>query len=179
MTSPEITTSLRNNHVSFIHLIGQLNGEQLKRAAPHRWNPAQQLEHIYLSFRPVLLAFRLPKFIPRLLFGTSKRESRDYDTLVRDYQTKLQQGGKSPSTYEPATEVNSLKRLLQLEKSVDRLCHIIDRLTEEELDRYLLPHPLLGKLTMREMLYFTSYHVTHHHQQVESIISSNDNTKII
>lgn len=172
MTTPEITTSLRNNHASFIHLIGQLNGEQLKRSQPHQWNPAQQLEHIYLSVRPVLLAFQLPRFIPRLLFGTAKQKSRDYDTLVRDYQIKLQQGGKSPSTYVPATEVNTIRRLLQLEKSVDRLCHIIDRWTEEELDHYLLPHPLLGKLTMREMLYFTIYHVTHHHQQVGNILKN-------
>jgi uncharacterized damage-inducible protein DinB len=91
---------------------------------------------------------------------------------VRDYQAKLQHGGKSPSTYVPAITVNSVKRLLQLEKSVDRLCHIIDGLTEEELDRYLLPHPLLGKLTMREMLYFTIYHVTHHHRQVETNLSN-------
>lgn len=171
MTSPEITTGLRNNHVSFIHLIGQLNGEQLKQSQPHQWNPAQQLEHIYLSFRPVLLAFQLPRFIPRLLFGVAKRKSRDYDTLVRDYQTKLQQGGKAPSAYVPTATVNSIKRLLQLERSVDRLCHIIDGLTEEQLDRYLLPHPLLGKLTMREMLYFTIYHVTHHHRQVEKNLS--------
>ena len=171
MNKSEITTSLRNNHQSFIHLIGQLNGEQLKQSQPHQWNPAQQLEHIYLSFRPVLLAFQLPRFIPRLLFGVAKRKSRDYDTLVRDYQTKLQQGGKAPSAYVPTATVNSIKRLLQLERSVDRLCHIIDGLTEEQLDRYLLPHPLLGKLTMREMLYFTIYHVSHHHRQVEKNLS--------
>lgn len=167
MTSPEITTSLRNNYVSFIHLIGQLNGEQIKQSRPHQWNPSQQLEHIYLSVRPVLLAFQLPQVIPRLLFGKANRKSRDYDTLVRDYQAKLKQGGKSPSAYVPAIIVNSVKRLLQLEKSIDRLCRIVDRLSEEELDLYLLPHPLLGKLTMREMHYFTIYHVTHHHQQVE------------
>ncbi len=172
MTSPEITTSLRNNHASFVHLIGQLNGEQLSRSQPHQWNPSQQLEHIYLSVRPVLLAFQLPRFIPRLLFGKANRKSRDYDTLVRDYQAKLQQGGKAPAAYVPTTGSNTIKRLLQLEKAIDQLCHIIDRLTEEELDHYLLPHPLLGKLTMREMLYFTIYHVTHHHQQVGNILKN-------
>ena len=172
MTSPEITTSLRKNHASFVHLIGQLNAEQLKRSQLHQWNPSQQLEHIYLSVRPVLLAFQLPLFIPRLLFGTAKQKSRDYDTLVRDYQAKLHQGGKSPSAYVPTKAANTIKRLLELEKTVDRLCHIIDGLTEEELDRYLLPHPLLGKLTMREMLYFTIYHVTHHHRQVEKSLSN-------
>jgi len=31
----------------------------------------------------------------------------------------------------------------------------------------LLPHPLLGKVTVREMLYFTIHHVQHHHALVE------------
>jgi hypothetical protein len=31
-----------------------------------------------------------------------------------------------------------------------------------------LPHPLLGKLTLREMIYFTIYHVQHHHKLVQN-----------
>jgi hypothetical protein len=30
------------------------------------------------------------------------------------------------------------------------------------LDEYLLPHPLIGKLTIREILYFTIYHNLRH-----------------
>ncbi|NBX80802.1 MAG: DinB family protein, partial [Flavobacteriales bacterium] len=37
-----------------------------------------------------------------------------------------------------------------------------DNFTEDDLDKYVLPHPLLGKLTLREMLCFTIYHVKHH-----------------
>ncbi len=37
---------------------------------------------------------------------------------------------------------------------------------EEDLDRYVLPHPLLGKLTLREMLCFTLYHNYHHVRNV-------------
>jgi hypothetical protein len=33
---------------------------------------------------------------------------------------------------------------------------------ESELDSYILPHPILGKLTIREMLFFTLYHDTLH-----------------
>jgi hypothetical protein len=33
---------------------------------------------------------------------------------------------------------------------------------EGKLDHYILPHPLLGKLTLREMLFFTIYHNEHH-----------------
>jgi hypothetical protein len=31
-----------------------------------------------------------------------------------------------------------------------------------------LPHPLLGKLTLREMLYFTAYHADHHRHSIEA-----------
>ena len=32
----------------------------------------------------------------------------------------------------------------------------------DDLDKYVLPHPLLGKVTLREMLYFTIHHNEHH-----------------
>jgi hypothetical protein len=33
---------------------------------------------------------------------------------------------------------------------------------EAPLDRYCLPHPALGRLTVREMLFFSLYHNAHH-----------------
>jgi hypothetical protein len=38
----------------------------------------------------------------------------------------------------------------------------VRRWSETSLDAVLLPHPLLGKLTAREMLQFTVYHTAHH-----------------
>jgi len=49
----------------------------------------------------------------------------------------------------------------------DKLCRKTMKHSEAALDKYILPHPLLGKLTLREMLYFTAYHVAHHKQLVE------------
>jgi hypothetical protein len=43
----------------------------------------------------------------------------------------------------------------------------LNKFTEEELDKYILPHPLLGKLTIREMMFFTIYHVLHHQMMTE------------
>jgi hypothetical protein len=33
---------------------------------------------------------------------------------------------------------------------------------DDQLDHYIAPHPLLGKLTLRELCYFTIYHAGHH-----------------
>ena len=38
----------------------------------------------------------------------------------------------------------------------------IDQWSESSLDRFKLLHPLLGRLTLREMLFFTIFHNEHH-----------------
>jgi uncharacterized damage-inducible protein DinB len=38
--------------------------------------------------------------------------------------------------------------------------------TEEQLDNYCVAHPILGKLTMRELAYFTIYHNIHHMETI-------------
>ena len=58
------------------------------------------------------------------------------------------------------------KSLQKLGKLVQKLCGRLSKYTEEEFDQYILPHPLMGKLTLREMLYFTIYHVQHHDRQI-------------
>jgi len=40
---------------------------------------------------------------------------------------------------------------------------------DEDLDHFLLPHPLLGKITLREMLYFTDFHILHHNDLMHKI----------
>ena len=50
---------------------------------------------------------------------------------------------------------------------VTRLAGAIEGWSESALDRYRLPHPLLGKLTVREMLLFTFYHHEHHANTVK------------
>ncbi|MBN8578769.1 MAG: DinB family protein [Cytophagales bacterium] len=54
-----------------------------------------------------------------------------------------------------------------LTNEVTKLASKLNRFSEAELDLYILPHPLLGKLTLREMIYFTCYHVQHHQELVK------------
>ncbi len=47
-------------------------------------------------------------------------------------------------------------------KSSADLAAALGMWTEQELDEYQLPHPLIGNLTVREMLFFTIYHSLRH-----------------
>ena len=166
MEIAEIQQRLTRNHATFTGFIGQLSDVVANNAMPGKWTPIQQLSHISKSVSPVKLAFTLPKFALRLIFGRSNRASRSYDDLVARYKGKLEAGGKSTTRFLPDSTCDRRQLLQMLDRHVEILSGKITRFSEPELDEFILPHPLLGKLTLREMLYFTIYHVEHHHAQI-------------
>jgi hypothetical protein len=47
------------------------------------------------------------------------------------------------------------------------ICESFNSYAEEGLDRMVLPHPLLEKMSIWEFFYLMSYHVTHHLDQTK------------
>jgi hypothetical protein len=169
MTKQQLQEELQRHHHAFTNYIKGLSPKQLESAPADKWNALQQAEHLIKSVGPVNMALSLPLFILRLLFGKANRKSRSYDELVAKYQSKLQAGGRAPGRFVPGgTEKNTEVLEGKLLGLVNSLQHKINTLTEDQLDQFILPHPLLGKLTLREMIYFTIYHVQHHHRLVQN-----------
>jgi hypothetical protein len=63
-------------------------------------------------------------------------------------------------------------------REVTTLNKRLKKYSEASLDELILPHPLLGKLTLREMLYFTIYHAGHHHHLIETALSEENQTTL-
>jgi hypothetical protein len=167
MEKEELKHLLLLQHDNYIKRIQSLNDGQLLIASPGKWNAVQLLDHIVRSVSPVSLALSLPAFLLRLIFGTANRKSRSYEELVARYHDKLKAGGRASGRFVPPPKTDSVEKLsANLSKVVQALARRIDRFSETQLDQLILPHPLLGKLTLREMLYFTIYHVQHHQKQL-------------
>jgi hypothetical protein len=166
MTRSEIVTRLRDDHKRFAVMISSQTDEDFTRCAAGKWSPGHQLDHIYRSVLPLRRAVKLPALVPRVLFGKPNRGSRSYEEVVARYQEKLADGGKASGAFLPKPiEIrhrNSL--LIKMTDTAYALARSIEKMDEQKLDGILLPHPLLGKLTLREMLHFTIYHVGHHHK---------------
>lgn len=168
MQVTELKKQLIQTHTEFTNTIVALNeSDFLHSAVGNKWNAGQQLQHIVMSVSPLIWALRLPKFVLKMWFGKANRKSRSYDELVSRYKQKLADGGRAPARFSPKNIAFSQKVIVQnkLLKLVEKLCSMQSKFSDEELDLFILPHPLLGKLTIREMYYFTLYHVQHHHQQ--------------
>lgn len=164
MNKTDIITQLQTNHQQFADYIASLTTPEFLHHKDDKWTPAQHADHIVKSVSPVVMAFGLPKIAPRLLFGKSKRQGRTYDALVEKYKEKLSKGGKASGRFVPKEVGLQEQRLLPkaIMYYTNQLCKKIEKMDEGHLDTYILPHPLLGKLTFREMLFFTDYHVKHH-----------------
>lgn len=171
--SSELLQQIKTHHEAYFDMLAALPEDVFFSSYNDKWSPAMQLDHIQISIRPVLLAFSLPKFLLRFLFGKPNRPSRTYEALVEKYQGKLKQGGKAPAAFEPKAGRDRNAMIAKTQHTANKLIKVLSKWDESEWEHYLLPHPLLGKLTLREMIYFTIYHVQHHHALVLKYYKNN------
>lgn len=147
---------------------GGLPVEDLFLRLPGEWAPIDDLRHLVRVNAALARGLGYPRALLRVRFGRPARESWTYDRLAVIYDALLSTGVKSPAPFEPRTGVVADReayrdRVLGQWRSVNaELLGRIGRLTESALDRAALPHPGLGLLTLREMLFFTIHHDLHH-----------------
>ena len=132
---------------------------------PIKWSIAQNIKHLTISVATTKYAFSFPKLILRLYVGTPNRISRTYDELVTKYKLKLEQGGKAGKRFvpKPSSQEEKKEKMLGIFlKVTNKLVSSIEKKwNDAQLDQYIAPHPLLGKITLRELCYFTIYHTEH------------------
>lgn len=161
---PQIISALNEKIDAFNNYISPLSEAQFQAAPDGKWSAGQTLDHLIRAIKPLQLAYRLPKFALLILFGKTNRPSRTYDELVTKYKTKLTAGGKARGPFVPPVTSFEKKEALirKYEEQKQKLITKVEKQSEKDLDTYILPHPLLGKVTLREMLFFTIHHNEHH-----------------
>lgn len=166
MNTTAIIQSLTQNHQDFIQYLDTLSATEYEYSVSPKWSAGQQLAHIVLCVKPLVQVFSMDAGTVEKMFGRTDRPGRNYGMMLNDYREKLNEGGAAPGRYVPETATFDQRTELSqlLTNMISELNKKIGNFSEQELDTLHIPHPLLGNLTMREMLYNAVYHVTHHHQ---------------
>lgn len=164
MTISQLQSELSKRHTAFCDYITTLSAEEFLFAKPGKWTAGQQLDHIRRAVSLLPLGLSLPSFIRRLFFG-KPRTGLQYDALVTRYRGVLDRGGKASGVFipKPVGFDERKKITVKIQNSITRINSYLAEYSEASLDSTCLPHPLLGKITLREMMMFTVYHVEHHH----------------
>gem|GEM_PF-4955872 len=88
--------------------------------------------------------------------------------VVDNYHAALTKSISATGAFVPLTPNPDLRLLLdEFTQTNDALVNHITDWTEEELNKYVIPHPLMGPLTVGEMMLFTAYHTRHHLEIME------------
>lgn len=136
------------------------------------WSPEKNLRHLIKATQPIYLGLMSPKFT-LFVFGAGKEKSRTISEIKAAYLAKLNAGGGAgvftPIGEHSKVEPEAQKKLVQdFTKLFGKYKQKISSWNEEDLDKYNMPHPILGNLTIREMLLFSLFHLFHHSEKVEA-----------
>jgi len=170
----EIAANLRRLHEESERFLAALSPKVFVTPQGEKWSPADHVRHLAKSTFPLPRALGFPKVLIRLRFGGHRGASRSFVALREDYRGRLRAGGTAgkfapaPKPLPDDPEAYRLRVLAAWRTAATSLHSEILRWPEPALDRYRLPHPLLGSLTVREMLFFTLYHNAHHLNLVAS-----------
>ncbi len=158
-------TALKDAFKKVSEFINGLTEQQYQQRPDGKWSPAEHFSHLTKSAYPVTSALKQPKFIFRA-FGTSKTGSVSMEDLEKRYRQLLSEGVKAPKGMVPVEKdlLDKTRMLNNWETIINKFRPRLEKWSENDLDKYKAPHPALGKITFREMLYFTIFHTRHHLQ---------------
>ncbi len=136
------------------------------------WSPAGHIRHLIRSTDPLTRAMHLPRLLLGLRFGRRRGPVEGYEALRLRYLAALEAGGTA-GRFTPAPEpdpADPLARRAEIladwSRAIIELTAVIPRWPPAALARYQLPHPLLGLLSIHDLLGFTVYHTAHHLRRI-------------
>lgn len=136
------------------------------------WSPAFHIRHLRKTSSAILTGLKLPRLVLTLRFGRRSGGSRSYTEMHTLYLAAIAAGAQAgPFTpkEEPAAANLTERRpeILNRWTSVTvEFTNAVADWSEDALDTSQMPHPLLGTLSVREMLFFTVFHTAHHLRRV-------------
>jgi hypothetical protein len=161
-TKLEILAALESNARSIVGLISSLSDRLAFDGDADHWSPAHHLVHLTKSSASVAKALRsgtLP--LHPTARSRTYAEVRDAATtaLAQTAKDRLLEMGRTV-VIAPGTALADVTE--GFESASAALRTAASTWSEEALDRHAIVHPLMGELTVREMLLFFVVHERHH-----------------
>jgi hypothetical protein len=168
-TKPELLAALIDSNERAQHWFSAMPAMDFFTRQGDVWSASDNVDHLIRAVKPIARALKLPKFTLQAMFGKPAKPSMSYEELCKIYRDEIARGAQASGRYLPNQEapkedaqVRKQALLEQLARANAELLESVEKWNDDDLDRYLLPHPLIGKLTIREMVYFTIYHNLRH-----------------
>lgn len=166
MIKTEISNLIKEKHNTLFHFLEEQDDSKWKKGPEGKWTTGQQVLHLIQSAQFLNKALGMPKFLLRYKFGKSNRSPRAYEAIIKRYNERLasvQSGTFGPSQNMRIPTLSEKDNLISgLKQEHEKLQKHIKKWSDTKLDTLLLPHPLMGRMPVREIIMWSAYHVEHH-----------------
>ena len=136
-----------------------------------KWTTGQHIIHLTIGTQALNKALTMPKFLLSYKFGKANRDVRSYDEVVPRYKEKLAVavanggvGSRFTKDLAATPQAGKKELIADLDAAIEKLIKKLNRQSEANLDKYLIPHPLMGRMILREIIMWTAHHTEHHHR---------------
>ena len=135
-----------------------------------KWSIGENLIHLVMVAKRFGSVFRMPKE-QIANFGLATRPSRSFDGILAAYMESLKGLAVAPKPFVAMQTADDTRTSVveRYNNAHSILATSFMTFSEEELDKYQVSHPLLGLMTMREMMDFIVFHIGHHQRAIERI----------
>ena len=173
MDKVEIANLLEKKHQELFSWLEHQPKENWEKGPSEKWTTSQHIQHLVDSLQLLNNALSYPRFIIKYKFGICNRESRDYNTVVTNYQQKLLENKDKAAIFNQKIKKPTLAErdhlLTRLQIQQKKLQYKTVHISEKNLDTLVLQHPLMGKMTVREIIMWTAYHTEHHTKTLQKL----------
>ena len=171
MHKDEIADLLEEKYHTLLNWLEQQEDSKWICGPESKWTTGQQALHLLKSIKPLNDVLSMPRFMFKYTLGTTTADIREYETIVRSYLIRLEEFKNYPPQGRKNLKVPTLQDkqyiMTRLQVESKKLQYKIRRISDKNLDTLVLPHPVMGKMPIREILMWTAYHVEHHTKQLQ------------
>lgn len=160
----------QNAYSTLSNLIAAHADRWAYRPAVDRWTFSEHAEHLWLAGLSIASVLKQEEtFLQK--FPALTREAKSFDELKQEYMERITAGMKAFSKQIPPKDLDKSAAEFQqqwnalFEKTRDRL---LSAWTPERLSLKTVPHPALGNISVRELLFFQEFHIDHHISTLEN-----------
>lgn len=168
MNKVDIANLLNKNVQNLTAFFENERPEKWTQNLEGKWTPGQHVIHLIQSADAIRKGLRFPSFILKWNFGKANRPVRSYEEVVHNYVTKLAKVGPvvaGVSANMPTSNIdNKPERIKEFIKLYYGLNKKLLSYSDQQLDSILLPHPLMGRMILREFFMWNAHHVGHHYE---------------
>jgi hypothetical protein len=172
MTQAELVQALEARQNELNTFFSSISEQDFLADMAPKWNPAQHLIHLTKSGSRIAQGLQARDQLP----NHETQVSRGYEAIRDTYIATLKQApaellakvGASIRVEADSSQAQIVKAYIQ---AGTNLREAAQTWSETELDAKAMPHPVLGSISIREMLEFVVYHELHHLNGVRSTLS--------